>query len=60
MTVVFVTHDGTSFRAQTVTVGTNSGGKAEIVDGLRPGDQVVVSGAFMVKSELLKGTMGEG
>src|ERR1700736_2652756 len=60
MTVVFVTHDGTSFRAQTVTVGTNSGGKAEIVDGLRPGDQVVVGGAFMVKSELLKGTMGEG
>jgi multidrug efflux pump subunit AcrA (membrane-fusion protein) len=60
MTVVFVTSDGTSFRAQTVTVGTNSEGKTEIVDGLRPGDQVVVGGAFMVKSAMLKGTMGEG
>jgi multidrug efflux pump subunit AcrA (membrane-fusion protein) len=60
MTVVFVTNDGTSFRAQTVTVGTSSEGKTEIVDGLRPGDQVVVGGAFMVKSAMLKGTMGEG
>jgi multidrug efflux pump subunit AcrA (membrane-fusion protein) len=60
MTVVFVTNDGTSFRAQTVTVGTNSEGKTEIVEGLQPGDQVVVGGAFMVKSEMLKGIMGEG
>jgi RND family efflux transporter MFP subunit len=60
MTVVFVTNDGTSFRAQTVTVGTSSEGKTEIVNGLRRGDQVVAGGAFMVKSAMLKGTMGEG
>ena len=58
--VVFVTADGTHFRTQTVKLGTRSAGKVEILDGLHPGDHVVVNGAFMVKSELLKGTMGEG
>ncbi len=60
MPVVFVTADGTTFQARTVDVGTRSMGKAEIVDGLKPGDRIVVNGAFMVKSEMLKGTMGDG
>ncbi len=58
--VVFVTADGTHFRVQAVKLGTRSEGRVEIVDGLHPGDHIVVNGAFMVKSELLKGTMGEG
>ncbi len=60
MTVLFVTGDGVTFQARTVDVGTRSMGKAEIVEGVRPGDRIVVNGAFMVKSEMLKGTMGEG
>ena len=60
MSVVFVTSDGVTFQARTVNVGTRSMGKAEIVDGLKPGDRVVIDGAFMVKSEMLKGTMGDG
>jgi membrane fusion protein, heavy metal efflux system len=60
MRVVFTTTDGTTFRARTVNVGTRSQGKVEIIDGLNPQDRVVVKGAFMVKSEMLKGTMGEG
>lgn len=60
MQVVFVTQDGTTFRAQAVTVGTRAAGKAEIVDGLRPGDRIAAAAAFMVKSAMLKGTMGEG
>ena len=60
MPVVFVTADGTTFQARTVNVGTRSMGKAEVVDGLKPGDRIVVTGAFMVKSEMLKGTMGDG
>ena len=59
MPVVFVTTDGTTFQARTVNVGTRSMGKAEIVEGLKPGDHIVVNGAFMVKSEMLKGTMGD-
>ncbi len=60
MKVVFVTRDGSTFQARTVTVGTRSQGKAEVVEGLQPGDRIVVNGAFMVKSEMLKGTMGDG
>ena len=58
--VVFVTSDGQSFQARTVNVGTRSQGKIEVVSGLRPGDRIVVNGSFMVKAEMLKGTMGSG
>ena len=60
MKVIFTTSDGTTFQAKTVSVGTRSQGKAEIIDGLNPEDHIVVKGAFVVKSEMLKGTMGEG
>lgn len=57
--VVFVSYDGTHFRAQAVTTGIHSGSEAEIVNGLQRGDRIVVNGSFMVKSEMLKGTMSE-
>jgi membrane fusion protein, heavy metal efflux system len=60
MRVLFTTSDGITFKARTVNIGTHSQGKVEIIDGLNPQDRVVVKGAFMVKSEMLKGTMGEG
>jgi cobalt-zinc-cadmium efflux system membrane fusion protein len=58
-TVVFVTRDGTHFRAQAVNVGLRSAGKAQITSGLGQGDRIVTSGAFMVKSDMLKGSMNE-
>lgn len=58
--VVFLTPDGVTFRPQVVRLGTHSMGRTEIVEGLRPGDRIVVGGAFMVKGELLKGTVGDG
>jgi multidrug efflux pump subunit AcrA (membrane-fusion protein) len=58
--VVFTTADGTTFKAQIVKLGTRTKGKAEAVEGLKPGDHIVVNGAFMVKGELLKGTVGDG
>ena len=58
--VVFLTTDGVTFRPQAVKLGTHSMGRAEIVQGLKPGDRIVVNGAFMVKGELLKGTVGDG
>lgn len=58
-TVVFFSPDGTRFRAQAVNVGLHSGGKAEITSGLRQGDRIAVSGAFMIKSDMLKGSMEE-
>ncbi len=59
MQVVFVTEDGKSFRSQAVQLGTRAGQRVEVVQGLKPGDHIAVAGAFMVKSELLKGSMGE-
>ena len=56
--VVFATADGHTFQARTVSVGTHSLGKAEVVSGLKPGDRIVAKGAFMVKAEMLKGTIG--
>jgi cobalt-zinc-cadmium efflux system membrane fusion protein len=57
--VVFLTADGVTFRPQVVKLGTHSMGRAEIVQGLKPGDRIVVKGSFMVKGELLKGTVGD-
>jgi cobalt-zinc-cadmium efflux system membrane fusion protein len=58
--VVFVTSDGQTFQARTVNLGTHSQGKVEVLTGLAPGDRIVVNGAFMVKAEMLKSTMGGG
>ncbi len=57
--VVFVTQDGTNFQVRAVKPGTTSQGLVQIVEGLNPTDHVVVDGAFMVKGELLKGSVGE-
>ena len=58
--VVFVTHDGTAFSARAVETGVQADGMVEITRGLTSADRVVVKGAFMVKGELLKGSVGEG
>ena len=58
--VVFVTMDGTTFQARAVKTGAQSKGLVEITEGLQPSDHIVVQGAFMVKGELLKGSVGEG
>jgi multidrug efflux pump subunit AcrA (membrane-fusion protein) len=57
--VVFITQDGTHFRAQAVNAGLSSGDKTEIISGLEPDDRIVVNGAFVVKSEMLKGMMDQ-
>jgi cobalt-zinc-cadmium efflux system membrane fusion protein len=60
-TLVFVATDEPGvFRSTFVTLGARARGKAEVRDGLVEGDQVVVSGAFTLKSELLRGQLSEG
>ncbi len=58
--VVFVTNDGVTFQARAVKPGTETEGMVEITEGLQANDHVVSGGAFMVKGELLKGSVGEG
>jgi hypothetical protein len=42
-----------------VTVGRSIDGAEEILDGLEPGETMVVDGAFALKSELLKARFAE-
>lgn len=58
--VVFVARDGETFQVRAVKLGTQARGMVEVTDGLKPGDRVVVGGAFMVKAALLKSSVGEG
>lgn len=60
-TLVFVaTGEPGVFRPTFVTLGALALGKVEVRDGVAEGDQVVVSGAFTLKSELLRGRLSEG
>ncbi|MGL5046146.1 MAG: efflux RND transporter periplasmic adaptor subunit [Shewanella sp.] len=55
---VIVKQTDNSFSAKTVTVGMMTQGKAEIVSGLTEGEQVVISGQFLLDSEAsLKGSL---
>lgn len=59
--VVFVpSKNAGEFHSVPVAVGAKREGQAEIVSGLLPGADVVVSGAFVLKSELMKSELGEG
>ena len=59
--VVFIAGDQPGeFRAQPVETGqTLDGARVEIKSGITAGQQVVVSGAFALRSELAKGEIGE-
>jgi membrane fusion protein, heavy metal efflux system len=57
--VVFVRQVDGDFELHPITVGRTAGGRAEILSGLRAGEQVVVDGAFTLKSAILKHTFGE-
>lgn len=55
--VVFVRTAPDRFAIRPVEVGETADGKTPILEGLRPGEQVVVSGSFILKSQLLKYTV---
>jgi cobalt-zinc-cadmium efflux system membrane fusion protein len=57
--VVFITTDGTHFSPRSVKTMKPVNGQVEVSEGLRPGDRVAVKGTFMLKSDLLKGTIDE-
>lgn len=48
---VFVQRDDGTFEARVVTTGWRNAGRLQILSGLQPGEQVVVSGAFLIDSE---------
>jgi membrane fusion protein, heavy metal efflux system len=58
--VVFVPRGADRFQAVEVRTGASSATEIEILEGLEPGTAVVTQGAFILKSELSKESMGEG
>lgn len=58
-TVVFVRQKDDDYDVHEVTTGASAPGVVEIVRGLRDGEEVVVDGAFTLKSVVLKGTLAE-
>lgn len=57
--VVFVVIGENKFEKRVVTLGMEQRGHVQILDGLKVGDQIVTEGSFILKSELLKGELGE-
>jgi Cu(I)/Ag(I) efflux system membrane fusion protein len=49
--VIIVADDGTHFHPMPVRVGTEQGGRSEILEGLTLGQSVVASGQFLIDSE---------
>ena len=59
-TVVFVKLADDLFEARRVRVGAKHNGHVEILDGLQPGESVVVAQGFTLKSQLLISRLGAG
>lgn len=57
--VVFVQTGPGVFELRLIETGERTGGRVEILRGLAEGDKVVTSGSFLLKSEMLKKTLGE-
>jgi len=58
--VVFVVGGERRYHKRPVRTGRRAGGLIEILDGVKPGERVVVEGAFLLASEAAKETLGEG
>lgn len=58
-TAVFIAEPGGRFRARVVEAVPADRGLLEVTSGLRDGERVVVAGAFVLKSELLKSATAE-
>jgi cobalt-zinc-cadmium efflux system membrane fusion protein len=56
--VVFVRVAADRFKVQTVQTGENMRGNVRILQGLKPGEQVITRGSFIAKSQLLKSSIG--
>jgi multidrug efflux pump subunit AcrA (membrane-fusion protein) len=57
--VVFVATSDKRFEKRVIKVGLEQHGRVQVLDGLKEGDRVVTEGSFILKSEMLKGELGE-
>ena len=57
--VVFLALDGSKFEKREVKLGLEQHGRVQVLEGIKAGDKVVTEGSFILKSEMLKGELGE-
>lgn len=57
--IVFVAFDGNKFEKRIVKLGMEQKGRVQVLEGLKAGEKVVTEGSFILKSEMLKGELGE-
>jgi cobalt-zinc-cadmium efflux system membrane fusion protein len=57
--IVFVALDGNTFEKRVVKLGMEQKGRVQVLEGLKAGENVVTEGSFILKSEMLKGELGE-
>ena len=57
--VVFVRLAPDRFRVQTVQTGENIQNKVRVLQGVKPGEQVITHGSFIAKEQLLKSSIGD-
>jgi cobalt-zinc-cadmium efflux system membrane fusion protein len=58
--IIFIAAGERRFERREVRLGRKAGGYVEIVGGLEPGSEVVVDGAFLLKSAVSKESLGGG
>ncbi len=58
--LVFVKHTDTLYRPRKVELGLTRRGFIEVLDGLTENEPVVTTGSFLLKTEILKGSIGAG
>src|SRR5690554_3183651 len=59
--VIFIVGDAPGkFLARPVSLGRESGGQVQVLEGLQPEEALVVQGAFILKSELMRSELGDG
>lgn len=57
--IAFVVLNGNKFQKRPVKVGMEQRGRVQVLEGLKVGEKVVTDGSFILKSEMLKGELGE-
>jgi len=59
-TLVFVKRGDTLFEPVAVKTGETRDGLVEVVSGLEPGVEVATTGAFLLKTEIMRASIGAG
>lgn len=58
--LVFVREADDVFTPRKLRLGASGGGYVEVLRGLREGEAIVTAGSFLLKTEILKGSIGAG